>query len=226
MTTALRPYVPDVAAEWLVGDPDQRHRSVEGTLAFVDISGFTALARRLTRQGTVGSEELSDILDATFGALLAHARREGGDLVKWGGDAVLLLFTGEEHAVRAVRASADMRSELRTVGRTSSSAGGVSLRMSVGVHSGRFDFFLVGDPRIHRELVISGPAASRCAEMEVLATAGQIMLSEATAALLPPGLAGDAVGEGRLLRRRPPDGGSSAGTASCVPGSRPRTAAA
>ena len=44
MTTALRPYVPDVAAEWLVGDPDQRHRSVEGTLAFVDISGFTALA--------------------------------------------------------------------------------------------------------------------------------------------------------------------------------------
>ena len=33
MTTALRPYVPDVAAEWLVGDPDQRHRSVEGTLA-------------------------------------------------------------------------------------------------------------------------------------------------------------------------------------------------
>ena len=192
MTTALRPYVPDVAAEWLVGDPDQRHRSVEGTLAFVDISGFTALARRLTRQGTVGSEELSDILDATFGALLAHARREGGDLVKWGGDAVLLLFTGEEHAVRAVRASADMRSELRTVGRTSSSAGGVSLRMSVGVHSGRFDFFLVGDPRIHRELVISGPAASRCAEMEVLATAGQIMLSEATAALLPPGLAGEA----------------------------------
>ena len=169
MTTALRPYVPDVAAEWLVGDPDQRHRSVEGTLAFVDISGFTALARRLTRQGTVGSEELSDILDATFGALLAHARREGGDLVKWGGDAVLLLFTGEDHAVRAVRASADMRSELRTVGRTSSSAGGVSLRMSVGVHSGRFDFFLVGDPQLHRELVISGPAASRCAEMEVLA---------------------------------------------------------
>jgi class 3 adenylate cyclase len=68
VTTALRPYVPDVAAEWLVGEPDQRHRSVEGTLAFVDISGFTALARRLTRQGTVGSEELSDILDATFGA--------------------------------------------------------------------------------------------------------------------------------------------------------------
>ena len=159
----------------------------------------------------MGSEELSDILDATFTALLAHARREGGDLVKWGGDAVLLLFTGEDHAVRAVRASVDMRSELRTVGRTRSSAGGVNLRMSVGIHSGQFDFFLVGDPQIHRELVISGPAASRCAEMEALANAGQIMLSSATAALLPPDLTAEAGGEGRLVRRRPPDAQPYAG---------------
>ena len=133
----LRPYVPEIAASWLAASPDVRYRGVEGSLAFVDISGFTTLARRLTRQGAVGSEELSDILDATFTALLAHARREAGDLVKWGGDAVLLLFTGDDHATRAVRAAVDMRSELRTVGRTRSSAGAVSLRMSVGIHSGR-----------------------------------------------------------------------------------------
>jgi class 3 adenylate cyclase/tetratricopeptide (TPR) repeat protein len=201
---ALRPYVPGVAVEWLSRQPEDRHRSVEGTLAFVDISGFTALARRLTRQGAVGSEELSDILDAVFGALLAHARHEGGDLVKWGGDAVLLLFTGDDHATRAARASVDMRNELRSAGRARSSAGAVSLRMSVGIHTGAFDFFLVGDPRIHRELVISGPAASRCAEMEALATASQILLSADTAAALDPRLLGEPVGEGRLLRSRPP----------------------
>src|SRR5215207_8389925 len=201
----LRPYVPEIAASWLASSPDLRHRGVEGSLAFVDISGFTTLARRLTRQGAVGSEELSDILDATFSALLAHARREAGDLAKWGGDAVLLLFTGADHATRAVRAAVDMRSELRTVGRTQSSAGAVSLRMSVGIHSGRFDFFLVGDAEFHRELVISGPAASRCAEMEALATAGQVMVSAATAALLDPALVGGLVDEGRLIRRRPPD---------------------
>ncbi|MEO6511072.1 MAG: adenylate/guanylate cyclase domain-containing protein, partial [Nocardioides sp.] len=199
----LRPYVPEIAATWLAWTPDVRYRGVEGSLGFVDISGFTTLARRLTRQGAVGSEELSDILDATFGALLAHARREAGDLVKWGGDAVLLLFTGEDHATRSVRAAVDMRSELRTVGRTRSSAGAVALRMSVGIHSGRFDFFLVGDPAIHRELVISGPAASRCAEMEALATAGQVMVSGATAAMLEPGLVGASVEDGHLVRRRP-----------------------
>ena len=139
----LRPYVPEIAVSWLAASPELRYRSVEGSLAFVDISGFTTLARRLTRQGAVGSEELSDILDATFGALLAHARREAGDLVKWGGDAVLLLFTGADHASRAVRAAVDMRSELRTVGRTRSSAGAVS-PAHVGGHPQRLVRLLPG----------------------------------------------------------------------------------
>src|ERR687884_1603454 len=87
---ALEPYVPRLLIEWLRDHPDQRHLVVDGTLAFVDISGFTRLAERLGRAGRAGPEELSDILDTTFGALLEAARAHGADLVKWGGDAVLL----------------------------------------------------------------------------------------------------------------------------------------
>ena len=47
----------------------------------------------------------------------------------------------------------------------------------MGIHSGDFDFFLVGDPEIHRELLISGPGASITADMEAAASAGQIGLS-------------------------------------------------
>src|SRR3954466_3625952 len=98
-----------------------------------------------------------------------------------------------------------MRTELRTVGRTRSTAGAVNLRMSVGVHSGWFDLFQVGDSDIHRELVISGPGASRCAEMEALATAGQVIVSAETAELLDPTLLGQAIDGGYLVRKRPPD---------------------
>ena len=52
-----------------------------------------------------------------------------------------------------------MRRELRTIGRATVSGDPVSLRMSVGVHSGLFNFFLVGDS--HREFVVTGPAALR-----------------------------------------------------------------
>lgn len=199
----LGPYVPDLAIDWLAESPDSQHRRVSGSMAFVDISGFTPLTERLTRQGKVGSEELSDILDSTFTALLEQTRREDADLVKWGGDAVLLLFQGAQHAARAVRATAAMRRALYSVGRTRSSAGRVTLRMSVGIHSGEFDFFLVGDPAIHRELIVSGPAASRTAEMEGAATAGQILISPETAADLPRSAVVER-DDGMLLVRRVP----------------------
>ena len=96
-----------------------------------------------------------------------------------------------------------MREALRVIGRVPTSSGPVVLRMSVGIHSGDFDFFLVGDPEIHRELLISGPAASITAETESAAAAGQIGLSAATAALLDPRVLGAALSGGRLLRSAP-----------------------
>ena len=199
----LEPYVPRLAVTWLRESPAALWREVEGSLAFVDISGFTQLTERLARKGKVGAEEMSDILNSTFADLLAVAYRGGAGLVKWGGDAVLLLFEGEGHAARAARASYRMRARLRSIGRISTGSGRVDLQMSVGIHSGTFHFFLVGDPDVHRELIVSGPAASRTAEMEALASAGEIAVSQETAALLDPGVVGEAKEGGWLLSAEP-----------------------
>ena len=42
----LTPFVPRVVVDWLRDAPDARRRELEGTLAFVDISGFTAMSER------------------------------------------------------------------------------------------------------------------------------------------------------------------------------------
>ncbi|WP_336921942.1 adenylate/guanylate cyclase domain-containing protein [Aquipuribacter sp. SD81] len=206
LADGLRAYVPDLLLSWSPTHGDERHMRLDGTLAFVDISGFTRLTERLARRGHVGAEEMSDLLDATFSALLAAARDQAGDLVKWGGDAVLLLFTGPEHAARACRAAVDMRTTLRTVRPPVATGGTLRLRMSVGVHSGPFDFYLVGDPALHRELLVVGPAASEAARLEALADAGQVALSDDTAALLPARAHRPGPEPGsRLLRARPDD---------------------
>src|SRR6478736_4028596 len=199
----LVPYVPRLLGRWAPAGDDDRHMRVSGSVAFVDISGFTRLTERLARKGKVGAEEMSDILSATFAALLAEARDDGADLVKWGGDAVLLLFQGADHAQRAARAAHRMRATLRVIGRLPTTSGMVVLRMSVGVHSSDFDFFLVGDPEVHRELLICGPAASVTAETEAAAAAGQIGLSSSTAALLDARHLGAPLLDGRLLRSAP-----------------------
>jgi len=204
MNGRLAPYVPRLAVDWLRDDEARNHRRITGTLAFVDISGFTALTERLARKGHVGAEEMSDALNATFAELLEVADHYGADLVKWGGDAVLLMFAGADHAARACAAGFGMRARLREVGRLKTTAGNINLRMSLGIHSGDFDFFLVGDPALHRELLVTGPAASETARLEGIANAGQIVVSGTTAALLGPEVLGEQVDEhGWLLRRSP-----------------------
>ena len=91
----LKPYVPRLAIEWLRNEPELRHRQLEGSLAFVDISGFTNLTERLSKKGKVGAEEMNDLLDSTFTELLSVAYDFGARVIKWGGDAVLLLFSEE-----------------------------------------------------------------------------------------------------------------------------------
>jgi len=198
----LRPYVAGLVLDWLHDTPNVRHRRIHGSLAFVDISGFTALTERLAAKGKIGAEEMRELLDGTFAALLARAYCYGASLVKWGGDAVLLLFEDADHAALACRAADDMRRTMRSVGRLDTSVGRVTLRMSVGIDSGEFDFFLTGST--HRELLIAGPAASNTAVMEQTASAGEIVVSPATARLIPPSCVGEAKGPGHLLRKAPP----------------------
>jgi class 3 adenylate cyclase/tetratricopeptide (TPR) repeat protein len=197
---SLARYVPDVARQWDSLPGSGRHRDPEGTLVFVDISGFTALSERLAQRGRIGAEQLTDVLNDVFATMLGLAAARGGSLLKFGGDALLLLFIGPAHAVQAVSAAHEMRRSLAAVATRPSAVGRLRLRMSVGVHSGPVDLFLVGDSA--HELVVVGPAATATAALEGLAEAGEILLSSTTAAALPPAALGPGRGDGRLLRAR------------------------
>ena len=92
-------YLPRLVLQWDSDAPDSLHRQIDGTMVFVDISGFTAMSERLARFGKVGAEEVTEVLGECFKGLLAVAYPLGGRLVKFGGDALLLLFDEEGHSV-------------------------------------------------------------------------------------------------------------------------------
>ena len=183
---------------WDRDAPGELHQPVQGSMVFVDISGFTAMSERLAKNGRVGAEELTAVIGTTFSELLSAAYAYGASLLKFGGDALLLLFTKEDHERRACAAARAMRQTLTEVGVCYTSAGKVMLRMSIGVHSGEFDFFLIGGS--HRELIVAGRGATRTVEMESAAGAGRILLSPETASALPRVNRGKASGPGILLK--------------------------
>lgn len=202
----LTPFVPRAALAW-AHEPGAaagpRWRALPGSMVFADISGFTKMSERLARHGKVGAEEVTDAINSCFEELLAVAYDAGGQLLKFGGDALLLYFLGPGHERRAVRAAAGMRARLRQVGRLQTSAGQVTLRISMGVHSGTFHAFLVGTS--HREFVVAGPSVTTVVGCEGLASAGEIVLSAACAAALPRACSGRPRGDGVLLRTPPPE---------------------
>src|SRR5438067_4363885 len=198
----VRPYVPRTVQQHLVDDPDSRCWIAEGTAVIVDISGFTQLSEQLARKGREGAEQITDAISDSFESILFVAYKHGGGLLKFGGDALLLWFHGDDHVDRACRATVLMRAMLEDVGRIELPDARVTLQMSQGVHSGKFHFFAVGTS--HTEFLPAGPAWSRLVSMERAADAGDIVISEETAATLPNECVGDAKGPGRLVRNKPP----------------------
>jgi class 3 adenylate cyclase len=158
----LARHVPELALDWMHSHPGEHWRLIEGTLCFADISGFTRLAERLAQRGRRGGEELVETLSRVFGTMLDVAHDNGGGLLKFGGDALLLFFSGDGHALRAANTAIQMRAALREAAKIPTSVGKLNLSMSVGLHSGDVHFLLVGST--HRELVILGPAASKIIE--------------------------------------------------------------
>ena len=204
-TPTLAPFLPGALLARLARPIDDLTEAIPCTMVFADVSGFTRLSERLARRGKEGAEQLVDVINACFSALLAEAYGRGGSLVKFGGDAMLLLFYDQEgdqqHAARACSAAAAMRRTLRDVGRVRAGDSNVVLRMSVGVHSGAYAMFVVGGS--HREMIIGGPAASAVVALEGGASSGQILISPDTARWLPRSSVGNQVGPGRLLTRSP-----------------------
>jgi len=201
--TGLRRHIPELAIEWALDEPGRLWQAIDGTLCFADISGFTALSEKLSRRGRIGGEELVETLSRVFGGMLDSARERDGMLLKFGGDALLFLFKGPDHALRAAATAVEMRQALRKAKEIPTSVGPLNLSMSVGLHSGLVHFFLVGSP--HRELVLAGPDATLAAATENAANAGEIGVSTATAERLPASAVRDR-GDGLLLLRwrKPP----------------------
>ncbi len=198
--STLDRFVPRVASEWDIDAPGRRWQELDGSLCFVDISGFTALSERLALRGRIGVEELTDVLNRVFGTMLDIAYRRGGSLLKFGGDALLLLFDGEDHPSQAAAAAVEMRSALRVATQAPMSFGRVQLRMSIGLHSGTIQLFRVG--RLHHELVVTGPAATRTTQMEHAASAGDIFVSPEMAERLPRGATKPGPADTTVLRWR------------------------
>lgn len=166
---------------------------IEAAILFADVSGFTPLTEALAQKGAEGPEELTRLLNGYFSRMIALIEAEGGEVVKFSGDAVTVVFPVREetlaHAVRRAKQAADaMQAAMTEFTTLPTSVGPVALGMKIGIGAGQILAAHVGGIRGRWEYVIAGDPLRQVAEAEHQAERGQIVLSPEAQALIFPDL--------------------------------------
>ncbi|MEJ5311427.1 MAG: adenylate/guanylate cyclase domain-containing protein [Anaerolineae bacterium] len=154
---------------------------LHGTLLFSDISGFTAMSEHLSTLGKDGAEQIVALVNRYFSAMLDVLFAYGGDLFKFGGDALLAFFPdGPETpgSINALHAAWAMQQAMAAFREVETSLGTFPLQMKIGLHAGPFFAARVGTPK-KREFVVTGRTVNATAMAESAAVAGQILASDA-----------------------------------------------
>jgi len=196
--SAAYAYAPRVLLEELAAHPDRPLpwlAEIDGTMVMGDISGFTAMSERLAKAGREGAEQLTDIISSFFTTMLDIAAGYGGDTLTFGGDAILLFFSGPDHARRAVAASLDMLAATESLDPFRVGRARIRLGMSMGAHSGSYAFVAAGST--HRaQLLALGPNTVRTASAEAAASSSQLAVTEELLDALGDGAVAEPLGSG------------------------------
>ena len=166
-----------------------RGEQLRGTLVFADVSGFTAMSERLAAFGKEGAEILTQILNRYFARMLDDlVLPAGGDLFKFGGDAMTLFFAARSVSESALDHSAHvgvhtavaMQEAMLEFAEFPTTHGVFNLKMSIGCSAGPVFGACLGDPAIGREFVLAGAGVEACAQAESAANATQVFVTPST----------------------------------------------
>ena len=147
------------------------NESIEGSVAFIDICGFTAISENAPPDVVVS------MLNALFDVMVKEIIDLGGYIDKFIGDAILAVFKGEFHLDRAIDAALAINekiSALPAVGEM-----GFKPQVSIGIHSGEMVCGNIGSASLKRlDYTVIGDVVNTAARLQDAAKENQIIISE------------------------------------------------
>eukprot|EP00937_MAST-01D_sp_MAST-1D-sp2_P000284 g284.t1 len=158
--------------------PPAEPAAFHGAVLFADISGFTALTEKLAELPN-GAERLTQTLNTYFSTLLETVDKHGGDIIKFSGDAITIVWpcgADRENRTRAtilaVQCSSAAHANCACLG---GDCAGLSLHMGLG--TGSCHDMHVGGALGRWEHIVAGEALEQIALAEPLANPGETVVS-------------------------------------------------
>ncbi|OGX81205.1 adenylate/guanylate cyclase domain-containing protein [Hymenobacter glacialis] len=174
----LKMYVDETVLNFMTR-PDFENRllaseTVEATVVFLDICGFTGLAEKLAPTDVVS------LLNTYFDLIVKEVIAQNGHVDKFMGDAVMAVFRGEHHLDRAIDAALSARMVLRQSNATLPPGFEYRPEVSIGVNTGEVVSGNIGSASLKRlDYTVIGDVVNTSQRLQSVGKAGQIIISEA-----------------------------------------------
>jgi class 3 adenylate cyclase/HAMP domain-containing protein len=176
----LSKFVPEAVKKLLERDPsatELEKRSVEVSVLFLDIAGYTRLSEQLEPR------KLNQLVQTYFTSFLEIIHAQHGDVNETAGDGLMVIFQSErggtDHALNASRAAFAIRQRTEQL---NEEYGGVypPIALHVGINTGEA---LVGATKLGTRwaFTASGPTTNLAARFAGSAVGGEIIVGPATA---------------------------------------------
>jgi adenylate cyclase len=150
----------------------------EASILFADLRGFSAIAERYPPEVVLG------VLSSCFGTMTEIIVRHYGTIDKFMGDAVMVVFHGEnpsprDHAQRAVLCGVEMQIAMNGLRQQHRDDKLPDVFLGVGISTGTVMAGLIGSAA-YRAYTVIGEEVNLAARIEAFSLRGQVLLSEAT----------------------------------------------
>jgi len=174
----LEEVLKSLAAPDVLRSADTGYSRREATILFADLRGFSAIAEKYSPDVVLG------VLSSCFGLMTGIIVRHYGTIDKFMGDAIMVVFHGEnpsprDHVQRALLCAVEMQIamvELRTQHRKD---GLPEVYLGIGISTGTVMAGLIGS-NAYRAYTVIGEEVNLAARVEAFSLRGQVLMSDAT----------------------------------------------
>jgi adenylate cyclase len=173
----LRMYVDDSVLQFMTRSEYEStllvNETIEASVAFMDICGFTAISEKNTPNFVV------NLINKYFDLMVKEIIAQGGYVDKFLGDAVMAVFTGEYHLDRSIEASIAIHKAIEAQKEALSDKETYFPKVSIGINSGEMISGNIGSAALKRlDFTVIGDVVNTSQRLQSAAQPGQIVISK------------------------------------------------
>jgi adenylate cyclase len=173
--------------------------TVQATVMFIDICGFTSIAERESADTVV------KLVNRYFDVMVKEIIAQSGHVDKFMGDAVMAVFRGDYHLDRAIEAGLGVRAHIAQLEDTLPNHADYHPQVAIGINTGEMVSGNIGSRTLRRlDYTVIGDAVNMAQRLQSVARAGQVVITELAQQHVAESFTCERIGEVTLKNKAAP----------------------